>query len=107
MTEIAAVKIVFDRHEFNLQFRSFKNAKAVYDKIKEARSQASVEIMDDFSRQVTLSTSDITCVSVIDFNIAMGGDVEMSVAVARANAKIQQAAQNPSGVMLPQGPRLV
>lgn len=104
----AALKVVFDRHEFNLQYTSFDVAHDQYLKAIEAWNTPAnglLYLRDDFSREVTIDPQCIVCVNVAKFKEALEGDISMASEQQKAQIKLQREAQQPSGLAVP-GPRL-
>lgn len=109
--DLAGLKIVFGRHEYNLQYKSFAEAKKNYDKVISARLTCSAPLFalsDDFSRQVTITVSEITCVSVIDFKQDLEGNMAAAREQTKAQLELQRLAQTPPSVLggAPNGFRL-
>ena len=108
MSVEAALKIVFDRHEFNLQFKSFANAHAAYTKALAAWNGGQVgakfallSLEDDFSRQVTIDPTRISCVNVTDFSVGLQGDYAMASEQQKVSLRLQREAQAPAAVATP------
>ena len=104
----AALKIVFDRHEFNLQYTSFANAHEAYKKAIAAWNGgqmgakfALLELEDNFSRQVTIDPTRITCVNVADHSVGLQGDYSMASEQQKISLRLQREAQSPPPVTTP------
>lgn len=110
--DLAGLKIVFGEHEYNMQYKSFAEAKKAYDKVVRAMIVDNsvplvlLALSDDFNRQLTIDPAQIVCASVIDFKQDLEGNMIAAKEQTRAQLELQRLAQTPPSVLNGTGLRL-